>query len=221
LISVEQYNVLKTEPNMNAPMILTHFDRSASLTKHKITMRATGTWHAILASLACALLATARAAEPPKVGDKAPDFTLKTLDDHTVRLSESTAKRNVVLVLLRGWPGYQCPICDRQVRDFIDSASSFAEAKAQVVFVYPGPANDLKPHAQEFKEWKGKQWPKEFLYVLDPDYTLVNANNLRWDAPHETAYPSTFVLDRKGVVRSAKISHTHGGRATASEFWQN
>jgi len=172
-------------------------------------------WHAALAFLICVLPFALQAAEPPKVGDKAPDFTLKTLDDQTVRLSELTAKGNVVLVVLRGWPGYQCPICDRQVHDFIASASGFSEAKAQLVFLYPGPANDLKAHAEEFKSWKGKQWPKEFLYVFDPDYTMVNAYNLRWDAPRETAYASTFVLDNKGVVRFAKISHTHGDRTQA------
>jgi peroxiredoxin len=158
-----------------------------------------------------------QAADPPKVGDKAPDFTLKGLDDVTVRLSDLTSKSPVVLVVLRGWPGYQCPICDAQVHDFIASAPGFAEAKAQLLFVYPGPAADLKAHAQEFKDWKGKVWPKEFAYVLDPDYTMVNAYNLRWDAAGETAYPSTFVIDEKGVVRSVKISHTHGDRSKAAD----
>lgn len=157
-------------------------------------------------------------ATPFKVGDKAPDFTLKTLDDQTVRLGKLTAKASVVLIVLRGWPGYQCPICDRQVHDFIASAAGFAEAKAQLVFVYPGPANDLKAHAEEFKSWKGKQWPKEFLYVLDPDYTLVNAYGLRWDAPRETAYPSTFVLDKKGIIQFAKVSHSHGDRTQSAEI---
>jgi len=155
-----------------------------------------------------------------KVGDKAPDFTLKTLDDQTVRLSELTDKGNVVLIVLRGWPGYQCPICDRQVHDFIASETGFAEAKAQLIFVYPGPADDLKAHAEEFKSWRGKQWPKEFLYVLDPDYTLVNAYGLRWEAPRETAYPSTFVLDKNRVIRYAKISHSHGDRTKATEILQ-
>jgi peroxiredoxin len=167
--------------------------------------------------LSCSFPFVLNAAEPPKVGDKAPDFSLKTLDDQTVRLSELTAKGKVVLVMLRGWPGYQCPICDRQVQDFIKSESEFDAANARVVFVYPGPAEGLKAHAKEFVDWKGKQWPKEFRYVLDPDYTMVNAYNLRWDAPKETAYPSTFVLDEKGIVRSAKISKTHGGRTKAAE----
>src|SRR5438874_6408899 len=88
-----------------------------------------------------------RAADPPAVGDKAPDFTLKTLDDQPVQLSKITSQGNVVLVVLRGWPGYQCPICDRQVHDYIASSSGFAEVKARPVFVYPGPADGLKAHA--------------------------------------------------------------------------
>lgn len=185
--------------------------------KKSFQVSAANLWRIIFALLIGGFAFVLPAAEPPKVGDKAPEFALKSLDDQTVRLSDLTAKGKVVLVVLRGWPGYQCPICDRQVHDFIASASGFAEAKTQLVFVYPGPANDLKAHAAEFKSWKGKEWPKEFLYVLDPDYTMVNACNLRWDAPGETAYPSTFVLDKKGVVRFAKISHSHGDRTKASD----
>jgi len=172
---------------------------------------------ALLTLLACAWTPALHAAEIPKVGDKAPDFALKSLEDQTVRLGELTAKGSVVLVVLRGWPGYQCPVCDRQVQDFIKARADFAAAKARLVFVYPGPADDLKAHADEFKKSKGKEWPKEFLYVLDPSYTMVNAYGLRWDAPQETAYPSTFVLDSQGVVRFAKISRTHGDRTKADD----
>jgi peroxiredoxin len=170
-----------------------------------------------LALLACLLPLASPAGGIPKVGDPAPDFSLKTLDDQTLRLSDLTAKGNVVLVILRGWPGYQCPICDRQVQDFIKARVDFADAKARLLFVYPGPAADLKAHAEEFKKWKNKEWPREFLYGLDPDYRMVNAYNLRWDAPSETAYPSTFVLDNLGVVRFAKVSHSHGDRTKAAE----
>ncbi len=186
--------------------------------KLKNTLAASIALAMIGAIISCMMPLAIAAAEPPKVGDKAPDFTLKTLDDQTVHLSELTAKGNVVLVVLRGWPGYQCPICDTQVHDFIAAASGFADAKAHLVFIYPGPATDLKAHAEEFKNWKGKVWPKEFLYVLDPDYAFVNSYNLRWDAPKETAYPSTFVLDKKDSVRFVKISHSHGGRTKAAEI---
>jgi peroxiredoxin len=123
----------------------------------------------------------------------------------------------VVLVVLRGWPGYQCPICDRQVNEFVTAKAAFAEAGAQLVFVYPGPAADLKARAAEFRSMKGREWPAEFRYALDPDYAFTDAYGLRWDAPRETAYPSTFIIDAKGVVRFAKVSRTHGDRAKAAD----
>ncbi len=157
------------------------------------------------------------AVEIPKANDKAPDFSLKTLEGSTVQLSALTAKAPVVLVMLRGWPGYQCPICDRQVQDFIGKRAEFKAAGAQLVFIYPGPAGGLAGHAEEFKKWKGKEWPADFLYVLDPDYTMVNAYGLRWNAPKETAYPATFVIDSQSVIRHSVLSKTHGGRTKAAD----
>ena len=154
------------------------------------------------------------AAEPPKVGDAAPDFTLNSLDGKVVTLSQETAKRMVVLVVLRGWPGYQCPICSRQVHDFVKQANEFA-GEAQVLMVYPGPADDLKVHAQEFLN--DKNWPEQYLFVIDPDYTFTQSYGLRWNAKGETAYPATFIIDSKGKVQYAKISKGHGDRSSAAE----
>ncbi len=84
-----------------------------------------------------------------------------------------------------------------------------------MLFVYPGPADKLKAHAGEFA--KGKDYPEEFQFLLDPDYTFTDAYGLRWDAKAETAYPSTFVLDGKRKVTFAKVSKTHGDRAKVDE----
>ncbi len=153
-------------------------------------------------------------AMPPKVGDIAPEFTLNTLDGKAVTLKDQLAKQRVVLVVLRGWPGYQCPVCTKQVHDFVAKADEF-KGKATVLMVYPGPAEKLKEHAEEFLKNKG--WPKEFILVTDPDYAFTKAYGLRWDAPGETAYPSTFIVDQSGKVRFAKVSKSHGGRSSAEE----
>ncbi len=120
----------------------------------------------------------------------------------------------MLLVVLRGWPGYQCPICSRQVNDFVTKAADFAAKGVQVLMVYPGPADQLKAHAQEFLAHQ--DWPADFLYVIDPDYSFTNAYGLRWDAPKETAYPSTFIIDRNSRVRFAHVSKTHGDRVSAA-----
>jgi peroxiredoxin len=86
-----------------------------------------------------------------------------------------------------------------------------------VLLVYPGPPADLDQHAKEFLA-KQANLPANVLMVTDPDYKMTNLYDLRWNAPHETAYPSTFILDRKGTVLFEKISHSHGDRTTAQDI---
>ncbi|AWM40438.1 Thiol-disulfide oxidoreductase ResA [Gemmata obscuriglobus] len=169
---------------------------------------------AAIAALAI-LAGCASAADAPKVGDEAKDFELAALGGEMVKLSKLTASGPVVLVVLRGYPGYQCPLCTKQVGELIGKADEFKKAGAQVVLVYPGPADKLKEHAGEFV--KGKDYPAHFTLVLDPDYTFTNAYGLRWNAKNETAYPSTFVVGTKRKVTFATVSKTHGGRAKTEE----
>ncbi len=170
----------------------------------------------LLVSLSHFLLGGENAILPSlKVGDSAPDFTLKTLDDKALTLSQLTRNGKVVLVALRGYPGYQCPICTKQVREFLTNASEFSDKKLQILMIYPGPADQLKEHAQEFL--KDKAWPKEWNFVLDPDYSFTKLYQLRWEKEKETLYPSTFVIDQKSKILYAKISTTHGGRPLARE----
>jgi peroxiredoxin len=170
-----------------------------------------------LAASGAASLSAAEGA-PPKVGEPAADFHLETLAGKAVELSELNKQGPVVLVVLRGYPGYQCPLCTRQAGEFIAQAKKFAEAKAHVVLIYPGPGNELKAHAKEFLG--DTTLPKNFRFVIDPDYSFTNDYHLRWDAVSETAYPSTFVIDADGKITFAKISMTHGGRSSAVEVLQ-
>ena len=153
--------------------------------------------------------------KPPAVGDDARDFELKELGKDSVKLSKFTADGPVVLVVLRGYPGYQCPYCTRQVADFVAKSDDFKKAGVQVVFIYPGPSDDLDKHAGDFV--KSKPIPEPFHLLVDPDYIFTNAYGLRWDAKKETAYPSTFIIDSKSKITFAKISKTHADRTKAAE----
>jgi peroxiredoxin len=149
--------------------------------------------------------------KPPAIGDTVEDFELKTLKDEPVKLSDQLRRGPVVVIVLRGFPGYQCPVCNQQVGQFLAKADQFADAKATILLVYPGPAEDLNQHATDFLD--DRSLPENVLFVTDPDYTFTNAWSLRWDAANETAYPATFVVDEKRVVRFAKISKSHGDRS--------
>jgi len=214
-------NILATLRNTLIPM----FGWSVSRTgphQHISIHREIIALQGLLLSLLLPFLIAAQAAPlraistPPAVGDKAPDFTLSTQQGKRVRLSEKVAKAPVVLVVLRGYPGYQCPLCNQQVNDFLKNSQGFMDAKVQVILVYPGPPENLGARATEFVA--DRKLPENFELLLDPGYEFTNLYGLRWDAPSETAYPATFLIDQKGIVFFSKISKSHGGRTKAVEI---
>ena len=148
---------------------------------------------------------------PPRVGDVAPDFTLPDSDDAEISLEKLRNDGPVVLVVLRGYPGYQCPLCRKQVANLIASKKAFAEKGATVVLVYPGSMDLLTKKAKEFMG--NTELPKHFRLLIDRDFALIQQYGLRWDAPGETAYPATFVIGRDGTIAMAVVSDSHGGRA--------
>jgi thioredoxin-dependent peroxiredoxin len=186
--------------------------RTTPVSKMKFHLR----MRLILATVCALFLGVSAFAETPAVGAKAPDFTLSTPTGKAVKMSKEEGGHSLVLVVLRGFPGYQCPYCVKQVHDFIDHTSDFEAKKTRVLLVYPGPPAALDQHAKEFLE-KQAELPSNIVLVTDPDYTVTNLYGLRWDAPHETAYPSTFVLDKKGMIVFEKISHSHGDRLSAQD----
>lgn len=172
------------------------------------------------AIVSATILGTALMAQTPAVGAKAPDFTLSTPTGKSVQMSKEIRGQGLVLVVLRGFPGYQCPFCVKQVHDFVDHAADFRAKNTRVLLVYPGPPGELDDRAKEFIA-KQSELPANIVLVTDPDYKVTKLYGLRWDAPHETAYPSTFVLNRKGMISFEKISHSHGDRLSAQDALDN
>ena len=187
-------------------------------------------------SLFASLVVTAAAqtAATPDIGAKAPNFTLNSSEGKPVSLASLLAKGDVALVFLRGYPGYQCPYCQKQVHAFVDDNAKFTGRNVQILLVYPGEITttqtskdptaapntaSLSQRGNEFLDKAGTgALPPNIHFVIDPGFQTVNLYGLRWDMPHETAYPSTFLISRKDVVLYRKISHTHGDRATTEEI---
>lgn len=155
------------------------------------------------------------AADPPKVGAEASDFELTDVTGRNVSLFSTLEKAPVVVIVLRGYPGYQCPVCSKQVGQLLDQSDKFKESGARVLIIYPGPSQGLSERAREFIN--DRTIPAHFQLLLDPDLSFTSKYGLRWDAPNETAYPATFVIDKSRKVVFSKISRTHGGRANVKE----
>src|SRR5258705_13894238 len=87
---------------------------------------------AIIGALGHARIANA-ADKPPAVSDIASDFTLDAVDGEKTQLSQLLKKGRVVLIVLRGFPGYQCPVCNVQVGHFLTNVKKFEAANANVM----------------------------------------------------------------------------------------
>ena len=156
----------------------------------------------------------------PEEGSKIGEITGTTIYGADFKLSKLVEKGSVVLVMLRGFPGNQCPICSTQVAGYIAKAEAFeAQRNTPVVFIYPGKVKNLEKRAKEFTAPLEEKidLPNNLIFVLDQDYKITNQLKLRWNDPNETAYPAAFVIDHDGYIQFAKVSDNHGDRATADE----
>jgi len=167
---------------------------------------------------------TLPAAEPEKpleVGDQAPDFELPVQgEDDFVRLSDLIKDGPVAVVVLRGFPGYQCSICNRQVSALISRARALATATGnqpqRIVLIYPGAEEGLETHARQFMG--ARRLPPPLVLVRDPDMETITEWGLRWDKVRETAYPASYIIGPGRRVKWAKVSDSHAGRASAEEI---
>ncbi|MBS1798566.1 MAG: redoxin domain-containing protein [Acidobacteria bacterium] len=150
-------------------------------------------------------------AATPGIGQYAPDFTLSTPGGEQVTLSSLNASGSVVLIVLRGYPGYQCPFSQLQFQSYQQSAAQFAALGAQVLFVYPGA--DSKNLVEDARQMIGNtSLPSNVRVLLDPDYHFTNQYGLRWNDANQTAYPSTFLLTKGGFV-----IYAHTGRTSSDQ----
>ena len=160
-------------------------------------------------------------AQGPKEGSKIENFSGITMNGAEFQLYKHVEKGSVVLIMLRGFPGYQCPVCSTQVAGYIAKAEEFEKQKnTPVVFIYPGKMKNLDKKAKEFTAplEEKEDLPSNFIFVIDNDYKITNLLGLRWNVTDETAYPAAFVIDHKGYIQYAKVSDDHQGRASAEEI---
>lgn len=155
--------------------------------------------------------------KPLEVGKKAINFDLPQVgEDDYVELKDLYDEGPVVLIVLRGYPGYQCMLCNQQVGALINRAKTLKAAAHKIVLVYPGDPTGLERHAEQFMG--SRSLPEPFLLVRDPGLKMVDEWGLRWKAPRETAYPATYIIKPNGRVAWRKISDSHAGRSTAGEI---
>ena len=171
----------------------------------------------VLAVALPAMADEATSASQPEVGERAIDFELPVVGQKSfLTLSDEYKEGPVVVIVLRGYPGYQCPLCNRQVSSLANRARVLSNEAHRVILVYPGEPTLLERHAEQFMG--SRSLPKPLIIVRDEGMEMVEDWGLRWDAINETAYPATFVVDQNGRIAWKKVSDSHAGRSTTEEI---
>lgn len=163
--------------------------------------------------LAVCLVASALSAkEGPdsklEVGDRIIDFELPVVgSEEYLTLSDECKQGTVVVIVLRGYPGYQCPFCSRQIGALSNRAQALAKEAHRVILVYPGKAETIEKNSERFLG--SRKLPEPLVLVRDKGMEMVTEWGLRWNARNETAYPATYVFDRNARLRWHQVSKSH------------
>jgi len=133
-----------------------------------------------------------------KVGNKAPDFKLKSLDGKSVTLEQIRKDPNKKdaerVVLLDFWATW-CPPCREEVGTLQKLHDAYEKKGVAIVGIAldQGGATAVKPFVKEHKI--------TYTGLLDPDGTASGAYGVR-------SIPAMFLIDKKGVVQFTHVGLT-------------
>lgn len=126
------------------------------------------------------------------VGEKAPDFTLKTEAGEDWSLSDHLGK--VVVLLL--YPKNETLVCTKQMCSLRDNWRDYQETKAEIVGVSPGTTDDHKKF--------GEKYLLPVRLLADEDGQVTETYGFHWLFP-TFFVRSIIVIDAQGIIRSRRV----------------
>ncbi len=127
-----------------------------------------------------------------KIGDKAPDFTLKDGDGNDWTLSENLGK---VIVLLF-YPGDNTPVCTKQLCSVRDNWDDYAKTGAEIIGISTDSVESHKDFAEKHN------FP--FTLLADENGEVIKKYDAKSWIPNKSARAVT-VIDKDGIVRKHKV----------------
>ena len=141
-------------------------------------------------------------------GQPAPEFALPDADMQTVELASFIGKKRVVLYF---YPRDNTPGCTLQAAEFSDHEDEFGRCNCIILGVS---RDDCLTHA-EFRDKNGLT----IALLSDPEgevcrkYGVLQEKEVTEGVRRECLVRSTFVIDKKGVIRHAAYGVNPRGHA--------
>jgi peroxiredoxin Q/BCP len=128
------------------------------------------------------------AAEMPKVGDKAPDFSVASSDGTTLHLKDAIGKGNIILYF---YPKDDTPGCTKEACGIRDT---FGEFKGLNVTVFGVSFDTVESHKNFIAKYK-----LPFVLLADTDKSVAKLYGVADDSSR-FASRATFVIDKTGKI---------------------
>ncbi|GCE02733.1 peroxiredoxin [Dictyobacter aurantiacus] len=134
-----------------------------------------------------------------KVGDVAPDFTLKTAKGEQWHLNDFRGKKNVVLAFV---PFAFSSVCSAQLPSYEAELERFHDFDTEVVSISMDSTHALNAWSQSMHT----TFP--LLSDFYPQGAVVDLYGVR----HMAGMPerALFVIDKEGVIRYIEVQHSPG-----------
>lgn len=127
-----------------------------------------------------------------EVGERAPDFQLKTQTGQDWRLSENTGS----VIALLFYPKDETLVCTKQMCSLRDHWTDYLETKALIIGVSPG---SVKEHGEFSRRHK-----LPITLLADTDRSVTQTYGFHWLLP--TAFMrSVVIVDAKGFIRTRRV----------------
>jgi peroxiredoxin len=163
-----------------------------------------------------------------KIGDKAPNFTLKNALNEPVSLYNKLENGPVVLTWYRGgW----CPYCNITLHALQEMLPDFKNADATLLALTPElPDNSLSTSEKNNLEFSvlsdvGNVIGKDYgvVYALTADVaSIYNAgfglNEKNGDTSNELPLAATYVIDKNGIIQYAFLDADYRKRAEPTDI---
>jgi peroxiredoxin len=147
------------------------------------------------------LVSLGSAADTPKVGEPAPDFTMTGTDGKTYKLSDFKGKQAVVVAW---YPKAFTGGCTKECKSFKEQGASIREYDVAYFTASTDPVETNKKF--------GESLGVDYVILSDPDGTVAKAYGI-FNADRKTAARNTFYIGKDGkllAIDTAVKTDTHG-----------